>query len=331
MLAPLPALQTAFSGSAQIRSRVAWRRIAACQRRALTTENRWGQEVRVTNRILARPRRLPLCLLLAAGVAQAAAADGDGLGLAPEPPAPDASPSWEGAIGLIVAYRPAFSGAGSATTSLTPGLFLRRGRLSITNASGFVTRRAEDVGRGIGLDLLQGSRWKARMGLRWDNGRRESGSEELRGLGDIPATARVRFSLGLSLGASTNLGLNLNSDLFGRGGGSIADVSLGHAWRLTGSTTVSASLGLSVAGDRYLQTWYGITPEQSLRSGRPVYEPGAGWRDASAGLGFRTDLSRDWVLTGGVGISHLLGPAAQSPLVTSRTGWGFNGGLAWRF
>jgi outer membrane scaffolding protein for murein synthesis (MipA/OmpV family) len=249
-----------------------------------------------------------------------------------EPPADDAGNNgWEGAIGLLAAHRPAFSGAGGSVTKLTPGFFLRRGRLSITNASGFVTRRSDGVSRGIGLDLLQGKSWKASVGLRWDSGRRESSSDELRGLGDISPTARVRFSLGWQLAPAWRLGLGMNADLFGRGGGAIADLTLSREMRWSAATVWSAALGASFAGDRYLQTWYGITPEQSARSGRPVYEPPSGWRDVSASLGFRTELSRDWLLIGGIGGNRLLGSAARSPLVTSPNGWGLNAGLAWRF
>ncbi|MCE2909645.1 MAG: MipA/OmpV family protein [Burkholderiaceae bacterium] len=246
------------------------------------------------------------------------------------PPA-EPAPGWEGAIGLLVSHRPAFSGSDGSVTKLTPGFFLRRGRFSITNAGGFVTRRAEDVSRGVGIDLLQGARVRASVGLRWDNGRREDSAEALRGLGDIRPTMRARLSITTSPAPPWRLGLGISTDLFGRGGGYIADLSLGREWRVTGTTVLTSALGLSFAGDRYLQTWYGITPEQSARSGRPVFEPSAGLRDASASLGLRTELSRDWLLIGGIGTSRLLGDAARSPLTGSRTGWGLNAGLAWRF
>ncbi len=274
-----------------------------------------------------------IATLLAMGAAFAPTAWADGLEDAPAARSlPDEGrDDWEGAIGLLVAHRPAFSGAEGSVTRLTPGFFLRRGRFSITNASGFVTRRSDGVSRGIGLDLLQGKTWKASVGLRWDNGRRESSSDELRGLGDIQPTARARFGLGWSLAPGWRLGMGLNADLFGRGGGSIADITISRELRVSPATVWSLALGASHAGDRYLQTWYGITPEQSLRSGRPAYEPRSGWRDVSASVGFRTELSRDWLLIGGAGTNRLLGSAAESPLVTARTGWGLNAGLAWRF
>jgi outer membrane scaffolding protein for murein synthesis (MipA/OmpV family) len=37
------------------------------------------------------------------------------------------------------------------------------------------------------------------------------------------------------------------------------------------------------------------------------------------------------LLLAGAGATRLLGPAASSPLTTSRNGWGINAGLAWRF
>ncbi len=275
--------------------------------------------------ILARPW-CATAWALCASVACAAPTD-DRLDAPPAEPAP----GWEGAIGLLLSHRPAFSGSDGAVTEVNPGFFLRRGRLSITNASGFVTRRAEDVSRGLGIDLLQGSRVKASVGLRWDNGRRENGAEPLRGLGNIPPTARARFSVTTALTPAWRLGLGMSTDLFGRGGGYLGDVSLSREWRVLPRTVVGTAVGLSYAGDRYLQTWYGVTAEQSARTGRPVFEPAAGLRDVSASVGFRSELSRDWLLIGGIGTSRLLGDAARSPLTSSRTGWGLNAGLAWRF
>jgi outer membrane protein len=278
-----------------------------------------------TLEILARPWCVAACALFAS-VASAAPAD-DRIDAPPAEPAP----SWEGAIGLLMSHRPAFSGSDGAVTKLNPGFFLRRGRFSITNASGFATRRAEDVSRGLGIDLLQSARVKANVGLRWDNGRRENSADALRGLGDIRPTARARFSMTASLTPAWRLGLAMSTDLFGRGGGYIGDVSLAREWRVLPKTVLGTAVSLSYAGDRYLQTWYGITPEQSARTGRPEFQPAAGLRDVSASVGFRSDLSRDWLLIGGIGTSRLLGDAARSPLTTSRTGWGVNAGLAWRF
>ena len=238
---------------------------------------------------------------------------------------------WEGAIGFTMGYRPEYTGASRSIVKLTPALFLRYGRFTITNASGFVTRRADDVVRGLGLDFVNADRLRVNLALRVDAGRSESSSASFAGLGDIKPTVRARLNLGWRLDGPWRLGAAWSADAFGRGGGHFGDVGLGWERRFSPVTTLTAGLSLSAAGDRYMQTYYGISAEQAARSGYPEYKPRAGLRDIVATVGFRTDLGRDWILLAGAGATHLIGPAARSPLTASRNGWGINGGLAWRF
>lgn len=252
---------------------------------------------------------------------------------AEELPPAQSSPHWEGAVGLIASYRPEYSGSAASVAKLTPALFLRYGRFTITNASGFVTRRADDVVRGLGIELSNDSRFRANLALRVDQGRSEGSSEALAGLGDVKATIRGRLSLGWRVEGPWRLGSSWTWDMLGRGGGYFGDISGGLEHRLEGrrNSVVSSSLVLTAAGDRYMQSYYGVSPEQAARTRYPVYEAAAGLRDVAWNVGFRTDVGEDWIFISGAGVTRLLGPAASSPLTGKRTGWGVNAGLAWRF
>ncbi|MFY9514115.1 MAG: MipA/OmpV family protein, partial [Rubrivivax sp.] len=106
----------------------------------------------------------------------------------------EAPAALEGAIGPIVSYAPAYQGSDSSRVKLLPGLFLRYGRLTVTNASGFVTRRSDAVVRGLGLDLSRSdSAVRFGLQLRFDRGRQEDTAEALKGLGDVKATVRLRL------------------------------------------------------------------------------------------------------------------------------------------
>ncbi len=238
---------------------------------------------------------------------------------------------WEGAIGANLSFRPEYQGGDKRVTKISPALFLRYGRFTITNASGFVTRRADDVVRGLGLDLLQSSRLRVNLALRFDAGRSESTSSALAGVGDIKPTVRARATANWRGDDGLRLGASWSVDAFGRGGGNFGDVSLGWETRLGAVTTAGVGAALSVAGDRYMQTYYGITEAQAARTGYPVYQPSSGLRDVAFSANARTELGPDWVLLGGAGVSRLLGPAARSPLTKSPNGWGVNVGLARRF
>ena len=245
-------------------------------------------------------------------------------------PAAPATP-WEGALGANLSFRPEYPGSDKRITKISPALFLRYGRFTITNASGFVTRRADDVVRGLGLDMLQTDRLRVNLALRFDAGRSEGTSDALKGLGDIKPTVRARMTGGWRGDGGLRLGATWSVDAFGRGGGNFGDVSAGRDTRLGPTTTAGVGVALSLAGDRYMQTYYGVNEAQAARSGYPAYTPGAGLRDVTLSANMRTDLGADWLMLGGASVSRLLGPAANSPLTQSRSGWGISVGLARRF
>jgi MipA family protein len=247
-----------------------------------------------------------------------------------EKPAPS-GPIWEGAIGLNTSYRPEYSGAAAQKIRASPGFFFRYGRFSFTNTSGFTTRRADDVARGLGLDLVRDERYRVGLTLRYDGGRRESSSADLTGMGDIDSTVRVRLSMSYRPSGPWRLGGSWSIDALGRGGGDFGDLSLSWSHPLGSRTGLSVNWNLALASERYMQSYYGVSAEQSARSVYPIYDANAGVREAGISLGFRTELGEDWLLLAGIGASRLLGPAARSPLTREPNGWGANLGLAWRF
>lgn len=301
-----------------------------------------------------RPCRTPLLLLLAGGWVLPAAAqavpDASATEAAPPvapaatepPPAPppetppetkSSERDWEGAIALNTSYGPTYAGSGGSGIRLTPGFFLRYGRFSISSAGGFVSRRSDDIIRGLGVDLKRTERVRVSLSGRYDGGRDESRDPALAGMGDIKPTLRLRLGGSWQVHQDWRVGFGWSVDAFGRGGGNWGEVNIGREYRLTPATTWSWGTSLAIGGDRYMQTYYGVTPEQSANTGGryPVYEPGFGLRDFTATIGLRTELNDEWVAIGGFGASRTLGPAAKSPLVTERNGWSVNAGLAYRF
>ena len=251
----------------------------------------------------------------------------------PETPQPASPPptSWEGAIGVTASYRPEYSGAAKQVTKLSPALFLRYGRFTITNASGFVTRRADDVVRGVAMEVVRGDRLRVTASLRVDQGRSEGTSDALKGMGDIRPTIRLRTAASYRLDGPWRLGASVSPDILGKGGGWFGDVGLGWEKKIEAHTTFTIGAGLSFAGDRYLQSYYGVSEEQAARTGYAVYTPRSGLRDASLYANVRHDLNDDWIVIGNVNTTRLLGPAATSPLTGSRSGWGISAGIARRF
>jgi outer membrane scaffolding protein for murein synthesis (MipA/OmpV family) len=253
---------------------------------------------------------------------------------ASQPPAePTRAPRrWGVAVGVVGTAGPEFVGASRIGFNLQPGLALRWGRVSLASRSAFAVRGEGGVPQGgLRLELVRSERWRSSLGLRWDSGRDEDSATELEGLGDVRGTLRARLALGYRFDGGWRAGTSVTIDLLGRGGGWVGELSGGRDLRLSERTSAGASLSLGYGGRRWQQAYYGITPEQSARTAYPVYTPGAGLRDLGLGLSARTELGAGWALFYGASVSRLVGPAAASPLVRERTGWGLSAGVVKRW
>ncbi|WP_088280306.1 MipA/OmpV family protein [Ideonella sp. A 288] len=238
---------------------------------------------------------------------------------------------WEGAVGLIVHQGPTYLGAADTKVRATPGLFLRYGRFTITTTSGFVSRRNEEIDRGLTAELVERGNLRVSLSARMDGGRDADVDPALAGLPDLRPTVRLRLSAVKRFDDGWRLAAGVSPDLLGRGGGALVDLGISHEWRLSPTLQSTVGVGTTWANRRYQQSYFGITPSQSLSSGHPVYEPGAGLRDVAVNAGLRAELSPRWIGLASVGANVLQGPAVDSPLTRRRTNWGVSGGLAWRF
>jgi outer membrane scaffolding protein for murein synthesis (MipA/OmpV family) len=150
-------------------------------------------------------------------------------------------------------------------------------------------------------------------------------------MGDVPSTVRVRLMGSCRLDDGWSVGSAVLLDALARGGGWQADVSVGRQMRFGADTTWAVGGALAFAGDRHMQTYFGVTAEQAARTGYPAYEPRSGLRDLSVFVNARTELGGAWHMFYGANASRLLGPAAASPLTKQPNAWGLHAGLAYRF
>lgn len=243
----------------------------------------------------------------------------------------EAPTTWEGAIGPVINHSPAFSGARDHRTTLLPGFFVRYGRFTATNAGGFVTRKQEEVDRGVAADLLRGDQYRLNVAMRFDGGRNSSDSPLLSGLGNVRVTLRARLGLVVKLDRHWRTGTALSADLMGRGGGVTFDQNLQYVDHLSPRMLWHTTLGVSAADQRYMQSYFGVTDAQAAASRYTAHRAGAGLRDVHLGTGLNIDLGERWVAFGDIGTARLLGPALASPLTQRAWGWSTRVGVAWRF
>lgn len=270
-----------------------------------------------------RPHLLPL-LLCGAGLLPRA-------GLAADDTAPpDAGPNW--LLGGIALSQPEYEGSDRRVLKLRPLWAYQWGRfrISTSRAAAAMKFGADPEGPGASALLLSSDRLRLGAALRFDSGRNNGESEHLKGLPDVRRTLRGRVFAGWKIDEHWDLGGNLSQDLLGRHGGAVASLDLGYHHRLGERSEWSANIGTALGNRQNMQTYFGITPEQSLASGLAAFSPGAGARNVYGGVGFMSALSPRWILFGNAGASRLVGDAAASPLTLQRTSYTAGLGLAYR-
>lgn len=95
--------------------------------------------------------------------------------------------------------------------------------------------------------------------------------------------------------------------------------------------TVSVSVGLGFANRAYQQSYFGVTPVQSLSSGNAYYRPDGGLKDVRIGARWNWALSPSWMLTSFVHGTRLAGDARRSPLVERPANVTVSTAFAYRF
>ncbi len=250
---------------------------------------------------------------------------------ATEPSPAAAASKFEGAVGLVLDYKPAFSG--SSDRKVRPHLagFLRYGRFTITGAGGFTTKRQDDVERGIDAELVRRAGVRVNLALRVDQGRRESESSQLAGMGNIKSTVRTRLAVRWEPAPQWAVSLAGSVDSLGRGGGYFVDTGVSRTFTIDARQRVILGASVAAGGNRYMQTWYGVTEQQSAASGYPVYKPGTGLRDVGTNATWRIDVNPEWAGFTSLGVTRLLGPAADSPLTRQPNSYSVAAGIARRF
>lgn len=134
----------------------------------------------------------------------------------------------------------------------------------------------------------------------------------LRGLDEIPFAPQLRAFVRKST-LRWEFGVAAQRDLGGTDG-LTADLSVSRRF-LVGGGFLSIGPTLSVADANFARGFFGVSPAEAARGARAAYRPDAGPYEISLGGAFVKPLGRKWVANAAVGLGHLIGDAADSPVV----------------
>jgi len=227
---------------------------------------------------------------------------------------------WRVTVGAGALYAPAYEGDDTYRLSVLPNVQVAYGE-----------RFFASVQDGVGYRLVNEPSFRAGPIARLKFARAEDGdqpfaitgedSDDLRGLGDVDASAELGGFIEYDIGALT-LSLEARQAISGHDG-FVAD--LGARWsgraQILGQDVIwSAGPRLRFVDDTYNAAYFGVTPTQAGASGLAVYQAGGGLYSYGLSTSLIFPLTRDgrWagVLVGGY--DQLEGDAAASPLVEQR-------------
>lgn len=185
--------------------------------------------------------------------------------------------------------------------------------------------RFKMLGNWAMLDVLTDTNWTLGPAAILRFGRNDVNDAVVSQLGNIDNTIELGVSLGYEFVAEDNpfkrlsVGVDVVHDV-----GGVHDDFVVNAfargiyplpWR---GGAAAVTLGTTIVGDDYADTYFSVSPGQSALTGLSAFSAGGGPRDLRAGFGLFQSLSKNWHVGTGVLYGRMLGDADSSPIVSDR-------------
>ena len=190
-------------------------------------------------------------------------------------------------------------------------------------ANGFFIGTTRGIGYGNNVGNLDYS-----AALSYRTGRKDkdvssdsisSGSDELRGMGEIKGSAIIVPGLGYKVTDWLNLQLQAEVPVSERENGEAVHFGLSSPLYTSPTNAVMLALTGSWGSDKYMQTYYGVSAAQSAASGFARHDAGAGIYAWSMNLDWTHKLTSRWSVLASAGVTQLTGDASDSPIVHRKT------------
>ncbi|MBY5393823.1 MipA/OmpV family protein [Rhizobium leguminosarum] len=207
---------------------------------------------------------------------------------------------WNVVVGAGAMYAPKFEGSDEFEVRPIPVISARIGdRIGIDPT-------------GLTVDVLQSNGFTLSVKGGYEMGRSEDDSDHLRGLGDVDAGAVIGGKLSYQVGpaelyASIDKTIGGSDGLVGKFG---ANVSQRYDRFI-----LSAGASATLADENHMESYFGVTSEQSARSGLRQYDAGAGLKRFDVEASVTYMATENWLIRGQAGVGFLTGDAADSPIV----------------
>jgi outer membrane scaffolding protein for murein synthesis (MipA/OmpV family) len=218
---------------------------------------------------------------------------------------------WQTRIGIGAAFRPRYPGSDQYHTLVGPSFDIRYKDLAFLS-----------TGEGLGVNIVQGTNWRASISAVYDLGRRgHDDPSRLNGLGNINPAPEMKLAAEYVVSKEFPLVFRMTlTRSFGGSNGWIADV--GSYMPMPGSSEHFywfAGPSVSFGDSNYTNSWFGVNDQQAAASQYGRYDAHAGLVSAGFGITLIWFIDKHWFVTADGALKRLLGSAADSPITQSKT------------
>lgn len=226
---------------------------------------------------------------------------------------------WRVTLGGGVGLRPEFPGSDSTELRPIPAVDIAYGDRWFFN------------GDGLGAYAVRNEQWSLAASVSFDPTRRdESDAVHLRGLGDVDRTPIALVKGSYHIGRITTT-LAIATDIGDEGHGTVADLAVQARSQVTPRLALTYGLATRWANREYTRTFFGVSPQQSQRSGLPTYIVDDGISDARAFINASYAFNPRWVIVTGGSVGRLQGDAPDSPITEDESYVTWDAALLYRF
>lgn len=209
---------------------------------------------------------------------------------------------WQIRAGIALANMPVYEGADTRRWRLLPSVE--------------VTGKSFQAGReGLNFTIGETEQLRFGVGAGFYFARKEADDEHLTGMGDVPFVPTLTSSITLG-DRKLNAQMRLSHAVSSNVKGNELALTLRTGYPLKEGVLMTLMANVSVMDAPLMQTYFGVSPAQSARTGFAVQNRAGGVYKTGLGVGAIVRLDDGWALVPLLMTSRLRGQALESPIVT---------------
>ena len=206
-------------------------------------------------------------------------------------------------VGVGPEYRPDYFGSNDYRFYADPEVYVRfRNFVFLDND-------------GADLALFGFSGFSFGPSIRFTSNRQEQDNPALVGLGDIGHTLEVGGFAATTFVDRFLVRFKVRKGVVGGHDGLIVDAAGTMLLFRYGRLSTSVSANASWIGQRYADTYFSVTPTQSMASGLPTYDAQRGMRDIGGSFNAYINIGKRWSLNPYVSYSYIFDDIANTPII----------------